>query len=366
MIPLDSILISAKSICKIKVPFHRGSGFLIKLSDFFCLITNEHVVTKNLIKQKDTIMVYYDKEKKFIKIKLDPNERIIREFTYIDIDATVIEILPEDNIDQKFFLLPLDEYMNDFEQLSLKDIAIIQYPNGKLCMSFGKITNISNFTFSHSTSTQDGSSGSPIFLKNTTKVIGIHKSYNGNVDEPENYGNFIGPIFKYFKDFPYKRALNRSFKANNNGDFMKISVEGKGKIYKNGNIKYDGNFVKTFKEGKGIEYYENGNKLYEGYYKLGKWDGKGIKYYINGNKAYEEEYKDGFPNGKGIGYYENGNKLHEGEYKDDFANGKGIEYYENGNKLYKGYYKLGKRDWKGIHYYGNKACEEYYKLGKLI
>ena len=46
-------------------------------------------------------------------------------------------------------------------------------------------------------STKKGSSGSPIFLKDGIKVIGIHKS--GNKNNSENYGDFIGRTFNYFK-----------------------------------------------------------------------------------------------------------------------------------------------------------------------
>ena len=49
--------------------------------------------------------------------------------------------------------------------------------------------------------------GSPIFLKDSIKIIGIHKS--GKPDNSENYGDFIGPIFQYFKNFSKnKEALN--------------------------------------------------------------------------------------------------------------------------------------------------------------
>ena len=75
---------------------HLSSGFLIKLfrgvEDFFCLITNEHVITKDMIKQRKTIKFYYDSQRKVREINLYPNERYIKDFREIDIDATVIEI----------------------------------------------------------------------------------------------------------------------------------------------------------------------------------------------------------------------------------------------------------------------------------
>ena len=45
-----------------------------------------------------------------------------------------------------------------------------------MCHSEGEIINIDKYEFTHKASTESGSSGSPIFLDKTTKVIGIHKA----------------------------------------------------------------------------------------------------------------------------------------------------------------------------------------------
>ena len=80
-------------------------------------MTNEHVVTKNMIENENTIKVYYDNEKKNVKIKLNPNERIIEIFTYLDIDLSVVEILFKDGISTQFFLLPSIDYKNNYDEL---------------------------------------------------------------------------------------------------------------------------------------------------------------------------------------------------------------------------------------------------------
>ena len=68
MIPLDPIIETVKSICKIKTLEYSGSGFFIKLEkreeDFLCLMTNEHIITKKMIEEKATIKVYYDNQKR--------------------------------------------------------------------------------------------------------------------------------------------------------------------------------------------------------------------------------------------------------------------------------------------------------------
>ena len=105
--PLKPLVKTAKSICKIITPNKRGSGFFIKFfkrdQEFYFLMTNEHVVTKELVEQKQKIDAYYDSEEKYVEIKLNPQERFIKDFRDLTIDVTVIEILPKDNIQMVIF-----------------------------------------------------------------------------------------------------------------------------------------------------------------------------------------------------------------------------------------------------------------------
>ena len=165
---------TCKSICKILYKNKVGTGFFIKLykeeKELFCLMTNEHVITKEMIELKEIININYNYEEKLIKIILDENKRFI--LYDKDMDVTIIEIKEEDKIKDKYFLIPninKTDYIN-------KDIYIVQFPEGKkLSYSEGKIIDIYNNELIYNASTKAGSSGSPIFLKNTTKVIGIHK-----------------------------------------------------------------------------------------------------------------------------------------------------------------------------------------------
>ena len=57
LIPLNSFLTLANSICKIVTPFEKSSGFFIKFfkmdKNFYCLITNNTIITKKCsIKKK--------------------------------------------------------------------------------------------------------------------------------------------------------------------------------------------------------------------------------------------------------------------------------------------------------------------------
>ena len=83
---IDSCLYEViKSICKIIYPketgTEKGTGFFIKLfhdnGPLFCLMTCEHIITNEIIEKNKTIEIYYDNQKKRIKIKLNKNERFI-------------------------------------------------------------------------------------------------------------------------------------------------------------------------------------------------------------------------------------------------------------------------------------------------
>ena len=290
-LPTPSILKSSKSICKIGTPSQISSGFFIKFfkgeKDFYCLMTNEHIITRKLIKEKRTINVYCDYESTVKEINLNPEERFIKEFnTELNIDATVVEILPKNNIGKDNFLLPSLEYMSLFNNLTTKEITIIQYPLGQMSYSNGIIKEINHNLFAHNASTQSGSSGSPIIIKDSIRVIGIHKG--SSTDNSKNYGDFIEQIFNYFK----------------NGLKYKI-------IFENGDYCIGG-LKKNKKNGKGKKYNNKGELIFEGEYLNGKRNGKGKKYY-EGELEFEGEYLNGKRNGKGKEYY-GGELIFEGEY----------------------------------------------------
>ena len=202
----QSITQTSKSLCKITVSSGKmSSGFLIQLfkgqKEFYCLMTNEHVITKEMIDKKIKIDIYYDSQSKFRNIELNPEERLIKEFTDIKLDITVIEIISKDEISKEYFLLPLIDYMNNYNQLINKEISIIQYPRGEMKYSYGIIKSYEQYEFSHDANTDEGSSGSPIFLRGTTKVLGIHKSGIKTNNIKENFGDFIWPIFTRLPSF---------------------------------------------------------------------------------------------------------------------------------------------------------------------
>ena len=287
-------------------------------------MTNEHVVTKSMIENENTIKVYYDNEKKKIEIKLNPNERIIEIFTYLDIDLSVVEILFKDGISTQFFLLPSIDYKNNYDELINENIDIIQYPNGELSFSNGKIKKINGFEFSYSASTDYGSSGSPIFLKNTAKVIGIHKKRD--LIMPLNIGNFIGPAYRYFKDLPkYKYKSDKQIFYN---FYMVDNISNNFQTIKK-------NYFQPRKENK---YFYKDGKYYIGEMKNGLPNGKGKKYYKNDKVRYKGQFINGKKEGHGTNYYTNGN-YYIGEWKNNKAHGEGTLYNSDRKIICEGYFE---------------------------
>ena len=143
-----------KSVYKVKYNNRVGTGFLIKLNkdqkELNCLMTNEHVITKEMIESNEIIEIENKSDEKLIKINLDKNERFI--IYNEEMDISIIEIKIDDNINDKCFLLPnLDNYMEYID----KDIYIVQYPLGKnISYSEGKIKNIKNEELIYDASTK--------------------------------------------------------------------------------------------------------------------------------------------------------------------------------------------------------------------
>ncbi len=63
--------------------------------------------------------------------------------------------------------------------------------------------------------------------------------------------------------------------------------------YENGQIKAEGHYKGSNRDGKWILWYKNGQKKSEIYYKDGKYDGKWTLWHANGYKKWEGNYKDG-------------------------------------------------------------------------
>jgi len=140
-------------ICKIYKNGGTGSGFFYKIPYtnqsklLTVLITNNHVLNKNDLKN-DSIIKYTLKEDKIIrKIKIDKNKRKI--YTSKELDISIIEIKEnEDNINQ--FLEIDEELINQNKEYiettyKNKSLYILYYPHGEdISVSYGIIDKIKN------------------------------------------------------------------------------------------------------------------------------------------------------------------------------------------------------------------------------
>ena len=414
-----------KSICSIVTPNIIVTGFLIILyrgdKPLLCLICNGYEIQEEIEKSKEKIEVYYDNEQKKIKIYLDKNKRFIK--GYKDIDMTIVEILSEDNIGADYFLVPNLDYINAIINLRNKNIYIPQFPKeGLYSFYYGEIKEINDYQFKHDQclniqaygKIKSGTTGFPVFLDDSTEVIGIYKQGN---QKDEKFGFFIYLIIQLiqecicYKKKKYGKCTYEGYLFNNkrdgkgkftyeNGDYFignwhKGLRNGKGKLYnKNGSLIFEGNFVNDQMEGNGKYIYPTGE------YYIGEWldnreHGKGAIYYRNGSIKYEGDfvfgkfegfgkfiYKDGdyfignWSNGEkhenGTEYYKNGNIKFEGNFVNGKIQGKGKYFYENGD-YFIGYYNDGIKI-EGTEYYrngkikyeGNYVDDKYEGKGKLV
>lgn len=65
----------------------------------------------------------------------------------------------------------------------------------KLIYSNGKIIGINKYEFTHNSCNEYGSSGCPIFLEDSNKVLGMHKCGDSSNKIP--CADFIWPIYEY-------------------------------------------------------------------------------------------------------------------------------------------------------------------------
>ena len=222
-----------KGICKIKINEVQGTGFFCKIpfpninNILSVLITNNHIINKNILNKIDEDIDLKIKEKNHSQF-INLNNRI--KYTNENFDITIIEIKKEDNIQ---FYLELDDIIinniinkkDNVEEYIDETIYLIQYPEGKLSVSFGIIHSIysePNHNFNHICSTRGGSSGSPILNSNNNKIIGVHKEGLNKY----NIGTFLNyPINEFIQQYYQLQEFKKKY--NINKDEYKIDLSKK-------------------------------------------------------------------------------------------------------------------------------------------
>ena len=218
MISLDTLKKVSKSICKLIIKNDKeewtGTGFFMSIKFenealINCLITNNHIIDKNISKNHiqlqigDNIKDFNIGKKRYIKYFEKP------------IDFTIIEILNNDEFikDVNFLSYDLNYIKYGYNYYLNKEIFILQHPYGEeMYSAIGKIININNFEFEHNAGTCPGSSGSAVIQVENNCVIGIHKAIKNT--SGNKIGSFIGEVFKGLVKDPrlQKRIKKTHFK----------------------------------------------------------------------------------------------------------------------------------------------------------
>ena len=191
-VPLDSYMESSKAVCKliIKELNKNATGFFLSDSSRNkFLLTNYHVISKEIVDSNMTIVIKIHNQKIF-EIKLNKSKRPIQFFEKSS-DITILQIndLEELCHNIKFFTIDLN-YKKGYNIYWNNNIFILGYPFGKkIECSTGIIKEISKIEFKHNCNTDSGSFGSPIILVSNLSVIGIHKA--GIIKENVNMGTFL-------------------------------------------------------------------------------------------------------------------------------------------------------------------------------
>ena len=200
-----------KCVCKIHIKGKKGTGFFAKIpykNNFIsCLFTNNHVLGEDNIQDGNNISISLNNEEIFRNIKIDSKRK---RYTNEILDVTIIEIYEDiDNI-KDFLILDnqiLNKYNSDNDENNInyfrdiyekESIYLLNYINGKeMFASYGLLSNIEENKIKHKCNTDTGSSGSPILLLKSNKVIGIHYGSSSH-NFQFNFGTLIlKPILEF-------------------------------------------------------------------------------------------------------------------------------------------------------------------------
>ena len=253
-----------KSMCKITSENlegnkGNGTGFFCEIDNFpikYALFTNNHVLNELNIEIGKTINFEYLENTAYVKkkIKIKENRKV---FTNNELDYTCIELLESDNIKNYFEIEPnLFKYDKSF--LKNNDIFILQYPNGNdISFSYGKILSIKDNIINHNSSTEKGSSGSPIIRRcNEDYIIGLH--FGGYKNNEYNLAITFDSILNNIKEQINKGAKGGKNlgKSNENNDIDNNLIE----FNKKFNLNIKSNITKldlSYKSIECINYLEN-------------------------------------------------------------------------------------------------------------
>ncbi len=181
--PFSTLFDLHKAVCKVGVEQAWGFGFLCKFplendteKFVYGLLTNNYTLSSNELKSGQVTLSFVTNvagEKRSFETRMDPQKRFC--FTCPIFDATFIHIT-ETEVDQlkkhKRLFLTLS---TDWEGARGEEVLIIQQQTGnKTRFANGTFLRYNGFDILHTSSSDVGSWGSPLALRDG-KVIGLHK-----------------------------------------------------------------------------------------------------------------------------------------------------------------------------------------------
>ena len=209
-----------KAVCEIKLSKGFGSGFFCKIpyteNDNLLLpvlITNDHVLSKEILTSKNDIEIIINGETKILSLK----QRKI--WNDKEMDFTCIEIKEkEDNI-HTFFYLDDNVLDNNSDNNCYINKNVIVYGINKIgkkvSFSNGIIKKNKDFFFTHTCNTFPGCSGGCIVNQSNNLVIGIHRGEIDIKNQKEgNLGIYIRSLIQRVKKIKENLLLDVNYNYN--------------------------------------------------------------------------------------------------------------------------------------------------------
>ena len=222
-----------KSVFEIKYNDKITTGFLCKIplenKLTNTLVMNYQMINEKFLKENKILTISLNDNKEKIDIKLDL-ERLKRKIYFNNINITIIEVFPEDNINENDFLELDDNLLKEDSEIFYKyeSIYLLQYKEENIAsVSYGLIMEGDQYELTIYSDIGTCSLGAPILNMSTNKVIGICKDF---VKEPlKRKGiNFKGIMKKYRqnnkkeKNIEKKNEIRLSIKVGNTDTIKKV------------------------------------------------------------------------------------------------------------------------------------------------
>jgi antitoxin component YwqK of YwqJK toxin-antitoxin module len=280
-------------------------------------------------------------------IEFHPNGIIAMEGTYMnDLKNGIFK-----TYDKEGNLLSLEKYRNgelvvDTEEAVILDLRNTYYPDGTVKSSGGYVDGKKEGT--HRFYDEEG---------NVINTIVYHRGERTAEGIVDTKGDFQGD-WKLFYDTGELKAEGSYENSKRNGEWIFY--------HKNGEVEHRGKYVEGLPNGKWTWYFDNGKLRREEFYRRGKEDGASVEYDIEGNVITQGEYIAGYKEGEW--FYHVGDHTEKGTYRDGERTGVWVHEYPDGELNYEGEYvaglPVGKHRW--YHPNGQIKKEGKYSSGVRV